>query len=114
MGMYTAVGIIVGVLTWGAIDALVGWLLYRWSRKFTPYSKRATAVLCYFPLINIWVTFPLMAGKEVGWEDGRTAGMIFLMTFCSVFGWAIVISFWLNSRRGLHERQNPQEQPADQ
>jgi hypothetical protein len=57
----------------------------------------------------VWVTFPLMAGTEVGWPRERTYLAIFVMTFCSVIGWVAVIATWLIARRDMRERQNPQD-----
>jgi len=104
--MDTVIGITGAVMFYIALDALVGWLLYRWSKKFSPYSKTATIILCFFPLINIWVTFPLMAGKQVGWKDGNTAGAIVAMMLCGPIAWLAVILFWLASLSEMKRRNN--------
>lgn len=97
--------VIVGVLFWCGIFTLLGWLIYRWCIKFTPYSRRATIILCFIPLFNFMVTWPLMAGKEVGWKDGNTAGAIAVMFLCGWIGWLGVLLFWL-ARRSKMPRAN--------
>jgi hypothetical protein len=110
--MDTVVGITGAILMGAAFDVLFGWLLWRWCRKFTPYSKTATLILCFFPLINVWVTFPLMAGKEVGWKDGNIAGAIFIVIFCTPVALVFVAGLWLarkwEIKKANDERQSPE------
>jgi hypothetical protein len=102
-------GIVLFILWVVFIGVHVGlcWLLlYRWCIKFTPYSKRTTAVLCFFPLFNVLVTFPLMAGWEVGWTTSKRVRMILCMTLLGGWGWLWVISSWRGDKKIQAQYEN--------